>query len=81
MWPGFMTQSRLLSDGIFLNIDTATKFIQKQSILDLINKELAKGKTQQQIARIFDSSDQDIPRKTVITTYNIRSYQIDGLDW
>jgi hypothetical protein len=22
-----------------------------------------------------------MPRKTVITTYNIRSYQIDGLDW
>ena len=22
-----------------------------------------------------------MPRKTVITAYNIRSYQIDGLDW
>lgn len=22
-----------------------------------------------------------MPRKTVITAYNIRSYQVDGLDW
>jgi hypothetical protein len=27
MWPGYLTQSRLLADGIFLNVDTAAKFI------------------------------------------------------
>jgi hypothetical protein len=27
VWPGYLTQSKLLSDGIFLNVDTATRFI------------------------------------------------------
>jgi hypothetical protein len=47
MWLGYLTQTRLLADGIFLNIDTATKFIQRSSVLDWINQELAKGRTQQ----------------------------------
>ena len=81
MWPGYLTTSRLLQDGIFLNVDTAAKFIQKTTILDWINGELAKGRTQSQISKVFDSSNIDQPRKTVITSYNIRSYQIDGLDW
>ena len=42
MWPGFMANSVLCNDGIFLNVDTATKFINKKSLLDLINKDLAK---------------------------------------
>ena len=28
MWPGYLTTTRLLRDGIFLNIDTVSKFIQ-----------------------------------------------------
>jgi hypothetical protein len=27
MWPGYMTEVKYLNDGIFLNVDTATKFI------------------------------------------------------
>jgi aubergine len=81
MWPGYLTQSRLLADGIFLNVDTAAKFIKKTTVLEWINRELEKGKTREQIAAVFDSSNLDVPRKTVITSYNIRSYQIDGLDW
>jgi len=26
-WPGYLSTARLLSDGIFLNIDTCTKFV------------------------------------------------------
>lgn len=37
MWPGYLTSSRLLADGIFLNVDTATKFVQKSSVLDWVN--------------------------------------------
>lgn len=34
MWPGYLTTSRLLADGIFLNMDTCTKFINKVTCLD-----------------------------------------------
>jgi len=37
--------------------------------------------TEAQIAKLFDSSNVDLPRKTVITTYNTKSYQVDGLDF
>lgn len=40
-----------------------------------------RGKTWDQIAKIFDSSNLDVPRKTVITSYNTKSYQVDGLDF
>jgi len=36
MWPGYETATRLLNDGIFLNVDTATKFINTRSIYDEI---------------------------------------------
>lgn len=81
MWPGYLTQSRLLADGIFLNVDTAARFIQKQSILDWIKDQSQKKRSKAQIAAVFDSSNTDMPRKTMITSYNIKSYQVDGLDW
>ena len=81
MWPGYLTQSRLCADGIFLNVDTATKFIQKRSILDYINFQLHRGFTKERVADEFDSSNVDMKRRTVITSYNIKSYQVDGLDW
>ena len=81
MWPGYLTQSRLLADGIFLNVDTAARFIQKSSILDWINARMKDGWDKKRIAAEFDSSNTDKSRKTVITTYNIKSYQVDGLDW
>ena len=34
MWPGYSPSVKLLTDGIFLNVDTATKFIQGQTVLD-----------------------------------------------
>ena len=27
MWPGYSTDVKYLNDGVFLNVDTATKFI------------------------------------------------------
>lgn len=35
-WPGYEAQTKWYTDGIFLNIDTATKFINKKTILDEI---------------------------------------------
>lgn len=37
MWPGYISQVKSLTDGIFLNIDCCTKFISSTSVLDLIN--------------------------------------------
>lgn len=45
----------------------------------MIDYELSKGKSKQQVCREYDSSNLDMPRKTVLTSYNNRSYQIDGL--
>lgn len=28
MWPGYLSTTRLVRDGIFLNVDTVSKFIQ-----------------------------------------------------
>jgi aubergine len=82
MWPGYLTTSRLLADGIFLNVDTCTKFINKVTVLDQIYQLLDfKKMTKDQVAKIFDSSNVDLPRKTVITSYNTKSYQVDGLDF
>jgi hypothetical protein len=38
MWPGYLTTTRLLADGIFMNIDTCAKFIQKTTILEQIDR-------------------------------------------
>lgn len=81
MWPGYLTTSRLLADGIFLNMDTCTKFINKVTCLDQIYALLDNGRTHDQIARKYDSSNLDESRKTVITSYNTKSYQVDGLDF
>ncbi len=45
MWPGYLTTSRLLADGIFLNIDTCTKFINKVTVLEQIYQMRDRGKT------------------------------------
>jgi hypothetical protein len=81
MWPGYLTTTRLLADGIFMNIDTCAKFIQKTTILELVDKWKNQGKTNSEIAAIFDSSNLDVPRRTVITNYNTKSYQVDGLSF
>ena len=37
MWPGYISQVKNLTDGIFLNIDCCTKFISSTSVLDIIS--------------------------------------------
>lgn len=40
MWPGFLATTRLVKDGIFLNVDTVSKFIQQRTILEFIQELL-----------------------------------------
>jgi hypothetical protein len=57
MWPGYLATTRLVRNGIYLNIDTVSKFIQWTTILDYIRELKAKGESDQQIASRFDSSN------------------------
>lgn len=81
MWPGYLATTRLVRDGIFLNVDTVSKFIQQTTILEHIDRMLGNGWDKDAIAGLFDSSNPDMPRKTVMTKYNTKTYQVDGLDW
>jgi hypothetical protein len=45
VWPGYLTTSRLLADGFFLNVDTCTKFLNKVTILEDIDARIARGAT------------------------------------
>jgi hypothetical protein len=38
MWPGYECSIKCFNDGIFLNVDTSTKFVNKESILEKINR-------------------------------------------
>jgi hypothetical protein len=40
-----MATTRILADGIFMNIDTCAKFIQKTTILEQIDRWQSQGKT------------------------------------
>lgn len=40
VWPGYTCQVKFLNDGIFLNIDTSTKFLQQQTVLDRLEQLL-----------------------------------------
>jgi hypothetical protein len=74
VWPGYHCVAKPKADGIFLNIDTAVKFINKTSIQDQILQMRERGYRQGDIEARFDSSNPDWPRKTVITSHNTRSY-------
>ena len=58
--------------GIFLNIDCRTKFINGETIYDSINQSIKKGWTFEKVAAIYDSSNINNPRVTVITSHNSR---------
>ena len=74
MWPGYHTDVKYLNDGVFLNVDTATKFISQKSVLDEI-RELQKDKySNDEIIEELIPKDPDQKRITVITLYNSKIY-------
>ncbi len=84
MWPGFATTTVLYKAGIYLNVDTATKFINRKTILEEINERYRdKRQSKEDIIRDFSPSEGNkFKRVVVITGYGKnRSYQIDGLDF
>jgi len=93
MWPGYTCAVKCLNDGFFLNVDTATKFLQKRTVMDRINELLDKRYSQSEIdaaltpkfddtkSQSSSQSDIDARRLVVITSYNTASYQIDSIKW
>ena len=63
-----------------MNIDCCTKFINQTTIYEIVNGMFDDGYKKSDITGIYDSSDQDRSRVTVITEHNSRSYQVDGLE-
>ena len=54
VWPGFETQTKLYSDGIFLNVDTATKFINKETVLEQVREFQRKKYSKKEIEDMFN---------------------------
>ncbi len=72
MWPGYQLSIAQVNDGIFVNIDTATKFVQMPSVLDEI-RDLEKQRFSKK--EIMASIAPNEGRKlVVITMYNSRTY-------
>lgn len=53
--------------GIFLNIDACIKFLREKTVLNEIKERINNGEKPKDIYDEFDSSNQDQPRKTVIS--------------
>lgn len=79
MWPGYETCTKWYNDGIFLNVDTATKFINQRNILQDINDYLREGYKPKEIRPFYKPESEDDRRKVVITEHNSRQYQIDDI--
>lgn len=74
MWPGYTTSVKGLFDGIFLNVDCATKFIESRSILDLIKDLRRDNYTDRDVHEYLVPKSQEEKRLVVITKYNSRIY-------
>ena len=78
MWPGYTTQTKWCTDGIFLNIDTATKFVNSSTILEDIDYYMKEeGWTRDQVKAYYKPATEEDQRHVVITEHNSRQYQVD----
>ena len=81
MWPGYDCTVKCLNDGIFLNVDTATKFVSMTTVLDKINDMQKDRYSKEDITNELCPKDPKEKRLVVITMYNSHSYQVDDLVW
>ena len=79
IWPGYISQVKSLTGGIFLNIDCCTKFIFSTSVLDIISDLQRDRCSKQDIINYLAPKSPDEKRLVVITKYNSRIYQIEDL--
>ncbi len=79
MWPGYECSIKCFNDGIFLNVDTSTKFVNKESILEKINRLKMQRYSIAQIKEQLITTNPNERRLTVITVYNSHIYQVDDM--
>lgn len=81
MWPGYEISTKSLVHGIFLNVDTATKFVNKETILETIDYLMGERRySKADIIDMYKPNNQD-KRVVVMTSYNSKTYQLDGIDF
>ncbi len=78
-WPGYEVQVKQSEQGIFLNIESRTKFINTDTVLTQFQAAMNYGDREADFFEQFNSSNIDNPRKVVITSHNSKSYQVDGM--
>jgi len=78
-WPGYCLSTKLSTQGIFLNVESCTKFVNMSTILDQYHSHLSDGYQPCDFFTQYDSSDLAQPRKTILAMHNSRSYQVDGM--
>jgi hypothetical protein len=81
MWPGYQTQMLWTNDGLFFNVDTATKFINSRTIYDEIQEFNKQGYSKAEIKAWYKPANEDAKRFVIITKFNCRQYQVDDLTY
>jgi len=74
MWPGYDINIKALNDGIFLNLDTATKFVNMDNAYQRIRDLKREKYSNEEITGMLCPKDPNQKRLVVITLYNSRSY-------
>jgi len=78
-WPGYEVKTVLSTQGVFMNIESCTKFVNQESVLKNFQGFMQYNGNPKGFYEDFNSSNLDKDRKTVITSHDSRSYQIDGM--
>jgi hypothetical protein len=79
MWPGFEINTKSVAHGLFLNIDTATKFVNKTTMIEHIDYLMRDLRhTKSEVIDVFNPAVSE-KRIVVMTSYNSKAYQLDGI--
>jgi hypothetical protein len=81
MWPGFEINTKSVTHGLFLNIDTATKFVNKTTMYEYVDNLIREKRwTKSEVIDLFNPAVSN-KRMVVMTSYNSKTYQLDGIDF
>eukprot|EP00347_Sterkiella_histriomuscorum_P007318 403349409 len=79
MWQGNIYSVKALQDGIFINVGTATKFINSPTILDVIKNLQKDNCTNQMIHDELIPNFNDEQRLEVSVNYNSRVFEVNDI--
>lgn len=79
MWPGFDARLNLKEAGIFLNIEPCHKVVRQETALDVIKQIL--GFCESRGVDFKKEIQKELEKKTVVTRYNNKSYQVTSVDF